>query len=190
MDVATASATWPPPLLDTAPVYEYYHAGFGHYFSTASPGEQHAIETGAIAGWSRVGPQRWWLGEETGYALDRFYGVWVQPGAGRVPLCRFFSAAFAPKSSHFFTAWPGECEAVRRNPHWTFEGVAGYVRLPAPEGSCDEGIPLYRYYNGGQSGAPNHRYVTGRYDRTAMDGRAGWVAEGATACVAWVRPDW
>jgi hypothetical protein len=37
---------------------------------------------------------------------------------------------------------------------------------------------LYRLYNNGQGGAPNHRLTTDRATRDAMTAQ-GWVAEGA-----------
>ena len=38
-------------------------------------------------------------------------------------------------------------------------------------------LPLYRLYNDGQGGAPNHRYTTSPTVRAAMMGR-GWTPEG------------
>jgi len=37
--------------------------------------------------------------------------------------------------------------------------------------------PLYRLYNDGQGGAPNHRYTTQAATRSAMLAN-GWIAEG------------
>ena len=38
-------------------------------------------------------------------------------------------------------------------------------------------VPVYRLYNNGQGGAPNHRYTTSLATRTTMLGR-GWIPEG------------
>ncbi len=95
-------------------------------------------------------------------------------------MCRFFSASFAPKSSHFYTADAIECASVKSNPDWTFEGVVGYV---LPNGSCDgSSAPLYRLYNNGLGGAPSHKYTLQDYDRSYLL-QAGWVEEGALGCV-------
>ena len=67
---------------------------------------------------------------------------------------------------------------MKGNTHWQFEGEVFSVALPAGNGACTAGrVPLYRIYNAGQSGAPNHRYTTRLDIRAAMLG-AGWVAEG------------
>jgi len=103
-------------------------------------------------------------------------------------VCRFFSTAFAPRSSHFYTGLASECAQVQQNAHWQFEGVVFYVELPAPDGSCANGArPVYRLYNAGQGGAPNHRFTVDGGIRAAMIG-TGWIAEGAGAGVAFCAP--
>jgi hypothetical protein len=53
--------------------------------------------------------------------------------------------------------------------------------LPDPSGGCAaNALPLYRLYNDGQGGAPNHRYTTSPSVRQAMID-AGWISEGAGA---------
>ena len=124
---------------------EFWHAGFNHYVLTTNIDEIAALDTGRYAGWTRFLPE---------------FKVYAEPGPGLVPVCRFFSAAFAPKSSHFFTAFPEECEAVKANPVWTYEGIAFYARLPDATGACAPGtMAIYRSYNGGAGGAPAHRYT-------------------------------
>ena len=124
---------------------EFYHAEFNHFFLTTSPFEMGLLDSGMHKGWSR--------------AMYEFK-VDDAPGPGLVPVCRFFSAAFAPKSSHFFTAFAEECAAVKSNPNWVFEGETFYVRLPDLAGTCVAGtMPIYRAYNGGQGGAPAHRFT-------------------------------
>ena len=93
-------------------------------------------------------------------------------------MCRFFSASFAPKSSHFYTPFATECDDVKANPDWQFEAIAFYLKTPSDAGSCPLGsAPLYRLYNNGMSGAPNHRYTT-RNDIVMQMQALGWVAEG------------
>jgi hypothetical protein len=58
----------------------------------------------------------------------------------------------------------------------------------ATSGACAEGnTPLYRLYNNGIGGAPNHRYTTSLSIRSTMLA-AGWIPEGfgsdgITGCV-------
>jgi probable HAF family extracellular repeat protein len=147
-------------------VIEFYHAGMGHYFLTADPVEANALDTGVFAGWTRTG--------ET-------FAMLADPVAGAAPLCRFFSAAFAPKGSHFFTPATSECVWVNGNPRWQFEGVRLYVKRPQPDGSCPAGTKaLYRVFNNGQGGAPAHRYTTSAAIRDQMKA-AGWLQEGVGA---------
>jgi hypothetical protein len=122
---------------------EYFHAGFGHYFMTAMPEEIAGLDAGVFAGWQRTG---------------QTFRVW-KSGTG-ADVCRFFTTAFAPKSSHFYTSDANECEFVKHNPVWTYEQIAFAVVLPDDLGDCATGIRLYRMYNSGQTGAPNHRYTT------------------------------
>jgi len=124
---------------------QYWHAAFNHFFLTTNRDEMAALDAGTIQGWTRYLPE---------------FKVESEPGPGLVPVCRFFSAAFAPKSSHFFTAFPEECAAVKANPVWTYEGIAFYARLPAADGTCAAGtMAIYRSYNGGANGAPAHLYT-------------------------------
>ena len=60
----------------------------------------------------------------------------------------------------------------------SFEGAVFQVVLPAFDGRCTEGsIPVYRLDNGGQRGAPNHRFTAALEVRAAMLAR-GWISEG------------
>ncbi|HVE50004.1 MAG TPA: hypothetical protein VNG69_10355 [Casimicrobiaceae bacterium] len=142
---------------------EYYHEGFDHYFLTTIPDEITKLDNGTFVGWRR-----------TGERVDVDGSV----VAGTVSVCRFFSAAFAPKSSHFYTPYAAECDTVKRDPVWTFEGDVFRIALPDGIGGCPAGrVPLYRVYNNGMGGAPNHRYTTSLGIRQAMVA-LGWTAEG------------
>ena len=72
-------------------------------------------------------------------------------------------------------------------PSWLFEDEVFAVILPDANGICPPNtIPLYRLYNNGMGGSPNHRYTTDPDTFNTM--RAlGWVPEGsgvgAIACV-------
>jgi hypothetical protein len=157
----------PPPPGPTGPttaVVEYVHAGFGHYFVTALAGEIAALDAGAVAGWTRTG---------------RSFKAYAATEPTLATVCRFFTAAFAPKSSHFYTPVSAECAGLRNGSRdWQYEGDAFFVRMPDDAGNCPAGShPVYRLYNNGQSGAPNHRYTTDAAVRTAMLA-SGWLPEG------------
>ena len=72
------------------------------------------------------------------------------------------------------------CEALLpTNPVWQFEGDVFYTFLPDGSGACPDGnVPVYRLYNNGQGGAPNHRYTTSLATRTTMLNK-GWIPEGS-----------
>ncbi|CAG0991497.1 hypothetical protein BURK1_02290 [Burkholderiales bacterium] len=153
----------------TTTAVEYYHAGFGHYFVTADADEINGIDGGAYGGaWQRTG---------------QTFKVWTS-GVVLFDVCRFFQVYFAPKSSHFYTAIDYECAGLILNSFvWQFEKIAFKVKLPSG-GICPAGsIPLYRVYNNGMSGAPNHRYTTSLAIRNQMLA-LGFVPEDAnTVCV-------
>src|SRR6185295_2831730 len=90
--------------------------------------------------------------------------------------------AFAPKSSHFYTSDTSECRQLKESA-WQYEGDAFFAEQPIAD-TCPSGTaPLYRLYNNGQGGAPNHRYTTCTNVRDRMT-RNGWVAEGVGMCIA------
>jgi hypothetical protein len=143
---------------------EYFHRGYGHYFVTAAPFEIAVLDDGTIAGWAR-----------TGQAFE----VLPLGAPDAASVCRFWSGqTFAPKSSHFYTPFPGECAIVKRNHDWQFEDEVFAFKLPDLSGACAAGtIPLYRLYNDGKGDAPNHRYTTSLAIRSEMLAQ-GWRAEG------------
>jgi hypothetical protein len=103
----------------------------------------------------------------------------VYADGGQLPVCRFFTTAFPPKSSHFYTPFAPECDDLKSGTAgWQYEGLVFYVSSSDAAGACPAGtLAVYRLYNGGQGGAPNHRYTTDPAVRTEMLGR-GWVSEG------------
>jgi hypothetical protein len=158
-----SGATPPAPPPGAAAAIEYYHAEFDHYFITAGADEIAKLDAGSFAGWVRTGRQ---------------FNVYTAPATGRRTACRFFSTTFSPRSSHFYTPDAAECSTVRGNPDWQFEGDVFYTMAPAGDGSCAAGTkPVYRMYNNGQGGAPNHRYTTEASVRALMLAQ-GWIAEG------------
>jgi len=166
------SGTAPPPST-TVTLIEYYHAAFDHYFVTHLQDEITKLDNGTFAGWSRTG---------------RSFKAWSGAGAGTSPVCRFFSEAFAPKSSHFYTSFTAECATVKQNLDWSFEGEVFFVALPDGGGACGVGTqPVYRIYNRSQGGAPNHRFTTDAALQQQMLSR-DWIAEGLGAGVTMCVP--
>lgn len=147
---------------------EYYHSGLRHYFLTADADEIAGIDAGAVKGWNRTG------GEFT---------VYTDPGPDRLPVCRFFGLLGSGKSSHFYTADPAECEAVKHLPPWQYEKIAYYVGVPSG-GACAAGTtPVYRSFFSDQISDVNHRFTVDLTLAARMPARFGWVAEGIVMCV-------
>lgn len=148
---------------------EYYHQQYEHYFVTSYLHEIVALDEGTITGWWRTGQR---------------YKVETHPAGNRVPVCRFFTDAFANKASHFYSASNAECEYVKKNlPAWRYEGIAFYVTPAEPHGACASGTaPVYRLYNNGRGGAPNHAYTADTTKRDLLLS-VGFVAEGIAWCV-------
>jgi hypothetical protein len=105
--------------------------------------------------------------------------VYAQSATGLSAVCRFYSGdTFAPKSSHFYTPFASECEILKTSPVWQFEGEVFDLVLPDVMSACTgETTALYRLFNDGMSGAPNHRYTTSLAVRSDMIAQ-GWVPEG------------
>jgi hypothetical protein len=100
-----------------------------------------------------------------------FYDVNATAPAGSVAICRFFNSTFAPKSSHIYAPHGLGCEATLSTfPDWQLEDDKLFnAMLPDASGAYSAGtIPVYRLYNGGMGGAPNHRFVTSLAERQAM----------------------
>ena len=156
---------------------EYYHAGLEHYFFTAGPTEQANIDAGSAgAGWARTGapPFRVWSSPANGTSpVCRFYGNWLLGSDGR---------RLGP-NSHFWTIDPGECEAVKRDVGWYYEGTAFHARR-TENGACAAPLrPLYRAYNNGfPLKDSNHRYSTELAILESMRSQ-GWSVEGVAMCV-------
>ncbi len=144
-------------------VVEFFHAGLGHYFMSIDDSEARGIDAGAAgAGWART-------------------GLGFRPG-GTAPLCRFYGTPGIGPNSHFYTADRGECEAVKRDRGWTYEGLAFHVN-PVTVGGCAPPLrPVHRLYNNRwMFNDSNHRYVTDTSLIPPME-QAGWIHEGVAFC--------
>lgn len=171
--VYIASDGSPPPSGTTAAV-EYYYADWNFYFVTSLASEIAALDGGAFGGvWKRTG---------------QTFNVWSDSTNGALATYRFFSTGFSPRSSHFYTPYVNEYDSLRAGTAWEYEGIAFYVLVPDANGNCPAGtVILYRLYNNGMGGAPNHRFTISVATFNAMKA-AGWQFEGngltgAYACV-------
>ena len=98
-----ATATVANAQASTAGAIEFYHSGFDHYFVTASADEIGKLDSGYFRGWAR-----------TGYSFKVFPAEGAAP-AGTTPVCRFYGRPEYGLDSHFYSASPAECAAVRAN---------------------------------------------------------------------------
>lgn len=156
-------------LVDYQLVYEFYNEDLKHYFRTGAKSEAAGINRGAAgAGWYDTG--------------DYFYG-WSGPTDGAVPVCRFYGTPGKGPNSHFYTASAAECELVKTDPGWTYEGTGFYAKMPLAGGACPtDTVPVYRAYNNRwKQNDSNHRFTT---DKAAYDAlvASGWAAEGVMLC--------
>ena len=165
--------TPPPPISGKTGAVEFYNAAFKHYFVSADAAEIAKLDGGTFAGWARTG---------------QTFNVYKSVAAGTSPVCRFFTVAFPPTSSHFYAPRGLGCEGTLMDAKWQFEGEVFQVLLPDPAGNCPAGsVPVYRLYNNGQGGAPNHRFTASDATRREML-EQGFVAEGAGVGVGFCAP--
>ena len=155
-------------------VIEYYHAPFDHYFITSVAAEIAMLDarTPPFQDWSR-----------TGKSFNAYANA--SAPAGSAAICRFFNDHFAPKSSHFYAAHGYGCEAtLAQFPDWRLEDDKLFnAMLPSAAEACPAGtVPVYRVYNQGQGGAPNHRFLTSPADVALMVSK-GYASEGVVMCV-------
>lgn len=149
---------------------EFYNTIIHHYFLSSEPAEIGGIEAGrAGPGWIRTGGQ-----------FDVFRNALDAPGIS--PVCRFYGTPGVGPNSHFYTANAGECEQVKKDPGWTYEGVGFYIAEVAG-GQCAAGTtPVYRSYNNGHvRNDANHRFSV---DATifARSNSFGYIQEGVAMC--------
>ncbi len=145
-------------------VYEFKNTNLNHYFRTSAAVEYSNVLNGS------AGPG--WVDTKD------YYLAWRDTSQGASPVCRFYSPSF---NSHFYTASASECETVKRNPVWNYEGIVYYAKLPV-NGTCPAGSkPIYRAYNNLADG--NHRFST---EKTVIDTLVAqkWRYEGIVMCAA------
>jgi hypothetical protein len=150
-------------------VVAFYNISLDHYFISGGAGEIVSVDTGGAGpGWVRSGG---------GFkAFDLNNGIPINAN----PICRFYGTLGRGPNSHFYTFAGEECEAVKKDPGWTYEGIAFHI-YPPVNGACSAGTtPIYRNYNNGFTrNDSNHRYST---DRAALAAMTGWTLEGVVFC--------
>lgn len=104
---ASAVGPLPPATAPKVAAVEFYNAAFRHYFVSANAAEIAKLDDGTFAGWAR-----------TGLAFN----VHAAAAPGLAPVCRFFTVAFPPTSSHFYAPRGLGCEGTLANAQWRFEG--------------------------------------------------------------------
>ena len=161
----TAPAALGPGERDTV---EFYNATLKHYFMTSEPAEAAMLDAGVIVpGWVRTG-------------FD--FKSWTTGSGVGVSACRFFRSFGGGSYTHFFTINSDECNKLRADPQWVFEGFAFNEQAPAIQ-ECPPGrIPVTRLYNGGGGGV-NHRFLTSHSEILATAAE-GWIVEGVVFCAA------
>lgn len=167
------------PAATGKPTIEFYNVNLKHYFVTAEQAEATAIDNGSAgAGWVR-----------TGFSYNVYSGAQISEvkAATANPVCRFYGTPGVGPNSHFYTVDAAECAAVKRDPGWTYEGIAYYIQ-PPQFGSCPTGTqPIYRVYNNrAQQNDSNHRFTTNPATYQQM-GDQGWSMEGVVMCTTGVR---
>ena len=157
------------------PVVEFFNSTLGHYFVTAGPGEIANIDAGGAGpGWQRTGQQ---------------FHAWIDEGGIPVSapsVFRFYGTAKLGPNSHFYTINGAECESVKQDAGWTYEGIAFSLYPGRSNGqmqSCPDGLtPVYRAYNNRYAtNDSNHRYTTSTPIYQQML-QLGWLAEGIVFC--------
>ena len=152
---------------------EFFNTILGHFFMAAGADEIAAIRSGA------AGPG--WV--ETGQSFKVFDRGVVDPAGAAAPVCRFYGVPAGGPNSHFFTASESECDLVKRNGGWFFEGIGFHILPVQPDGQCAAGyLSVNRAYNNGfPRNDSNHRFTTS--DSTLREmGQQGWAMEGTVMC--------
>ncbi|MEP7060821.1 MAG: choice-of-anchor D domain-containing protein [Betaproteobacteria bacterium] len=164
---ATAGGSGGGEIGTTVAVVEYYNAGINHYFITPIPGEIALLGKPPFDAW-----------QPTGLTFNAFAPAGAP--ANSVGICRFFNDHFLGVSTHFYAPHGAGCETtIAQFPDWTLESAQLFnAYVPDPSGSCTgASIPVYRLFNNGLGGAPNHRFTTSLAVRQTMLDQ-GYTPEG------------
>ncbi|MBS0319737.1 MAG: S8 family peptidase [Proteobacteria bacterium] len=153
------------PPANAVAVVEYYRSDLDHYFITADPSEIQYYDT-VLAG----------VYVRTGGLFYAYPNAAVAP-PGALPVCRY--AAGGLINSNYFSAYPGECEALAANSAWFLQTSAAFwIQLADATGACTgTSVPVYRFFNNRNDA--NQRHTVDLSERRAMINRA-WVPDAPT----------
>jgi len=151
-----------------AEAIEYYNASLDHYFMTSFANEIAILDAGVtIRGWTRTGGS---------------FPTYSAPDPDLDTVCRFYGTPGLGENTHFYTAFSSECATLQQNPLWAFEADAFFIALPDNMQQCQPSTrPVFRLYNQGLGGTPNHRYTTSWPVVNLMQSK-GWALEGVVMC--------
>ena len=176
--------TPPPVVVEYVDTADFPDSPGGHFFYSADPAEQAAVDAGRSGQFHRTGRE-------------------FLPG-GPSPVCRFYGSPSPGPNSHFFTVDVDECNALRAVQiapvpatvqQWNYEGIDYSVTpaVTAADGtrSCPANTqPVHRAYNNAfpPTGPRNpwdsgHRFTPVQADIVAMVAQ-GWRDEGIAFCAA------
>ncbi len=114
-------------------VLEFHNTILDHYFLAAGADEIASIQAGGAGpGWELTGQS---------------FKAWLSmpgPEFAAVPVCRFYGGLSGGPNSHFFTAEPGECDQVKRDGGWFYEGTGFFIRRVDSSGTCPARLPRRR----------------------------------------------
>jgi hypothetical protein len=131
------------------------------------------LDNDSGSGWGRTG----------GVFLAYGSGTAHRPGAA-MSVCRFYGFPSAGLDSHFFSAFPEECDAVKQrfSASWLLESDDAFgILLPDSQtGTCPPGTAgVHRFYNNRPDA--NHRYAIGNLGMlypSYYTVSGPWIAEG------------
>jgi fermentation-respiration switch protein FrsA (DUF1100 family) len=152
---------------------EFHNTFLDHYFIAAGQDEIDSIRNGGAG-------QGW---ELTGQSIKVWPAMPPDTFTAVGPVCRFYGRPAGGPNSHFFTASVSECEGVKRQGGWFYEGIGFYIRTVNADGKCPDGLlSVNRAYNNGfPRNDSNHRFTTS--DSTLREmGSKGWAMEGTVMC--------
>jgi murein DD-endopeptidase MepM/ murein hydrolase activator NlpD len=146
---------------------EYYNVSLDHYFMTSFANEIAILDAGVqIRGWARTGGS---------------FPTYSAPDPELDTVCRFYGTPGLGENTHFYTAFDSECATLQQNPDWIFEADVFFIALPDNVQCQPSTRPVFRLYNQGIGGTPNHRYTTSWPVVNLMQSK-GWLLEGVVMC--------
>jgi serine protease len=119
-----------------------------------------------IRGWARTGGS---------------FPTYSAPDPELDTVCRFYGTPGLGENTHFYTAFDSECATLQQNPDWIFEADVFFIALPDNVQCQPSTRPVFRLYNQGIGGTPNHRYTTSWPVVNLMQSK-GWLLEGVVMC--------